>query len=336
MALFDPTLPVTLTLEEVRVLNGLSRGAAIPIESRLSVGCSPESDLVLLDPLVSEQEAELECAPVPGGPLTVRWLNTPPPNAEPSAAQLPVIREAQVALGEVFVVSGVMLQYCNSDAPWDYALLPKIDAAQTPRIKRKRRASRRAPTLKLRIFQGVMGLGLVALVGIAALMYFQRQSQSNALAQRAAPKAAGVSASQVASELQLEMESRGLTTLQATVDRGVVHVVGTVPASRQEEFERMVERARATYRRTRFRFETTNEAGPGPALDIVAIAGGATPNLLLRDGSQLYVGSALTGFTLAGIEGSCAILVADDSAARTTQCLGASKPAPAPPVTVQP
>ncbi|MDB5880106.1 MAG: YscD/HrpQ family type secretion apparatus protein [Variovorax sp.] len=330
MTLFDPGLPITLTLEEVRVLNGLSRGAAIPIESRLSVGCSPENDLVLLDPLVSEQEAELECPLMPGGPLIVRWLNTPAPGAEPSTDEPPIVREAQIALGDVFIVSGVTLQYCNSDAPWDYALLPKVDPAKLPRIGRKRRQVRRAPTLKLRIFQGVMGLGLIALIGIAALMFFQRQNQSKVLVQSAVPKAAGLTASQVASELQFEMESRGLTTLQATVDRGIVHVIGTVPASRQEEFERVVERARATYRKTRFRFETTNEAAPGPALDIVAIVGGATPNLLLRDGSQLYVGSALMGFTLSGIEGSCAILLAADNVSKATQCLGASKPPGAP------
>lgn len=325
MAFFEPGPSITLTLEEVRVLNGLSRGAAIPIESRLSIGCSPESDLVLLDPLVSEQEAELECPLMPGGPLIVRWLNTPAPGAEPATAEPPVVREAQIELGEVFTVSGVMLQYCNSDAPWDYALLPKVDSARPSRVGRKRRNSRREPTLKLRIFQGVMGLGLIALIGIAALMFFQRQDQGKVLAQSVVPKVAGVSASQVASELQFEMESRGLTTLQATVDRGIVHVVGTVPASRQEEFERVVERARATYRKTRFRFETTNEAAPGPVLDIVAIVGGATPNLLLRDGSQLYVGSALMGFTLSGIEGSCAILLAADNVNKTTQCLGASK-----------
>ena len=56
MAFFDPNVPIVLTLEEVRVLNGLSRGAAIPIESRLSVGCSPESDLVLLDPLSASRK----------------------------------------------------------------------------------------------------------------------------------------------------------------------------------------------------------------------------------------------------------------------------------------
>lgn len=327
MAFFDPNVPIVLTLEEVRVLNGLSRGAAIPIESRLSVGCSPESDLVLLDPLVGEQEAELECPLMPGGPLTVRWLNTPAPNAEPSAEELPVVREAHIELGEVFIVSGVMLQYCNSDAPWDYALLPKLDPSQqAARLKRKRRPVRRAPTLKLRIFQGVMGLGLIALFGIAALMFFQRQEQSKAAVLSDVPKVTGMTASQVATEVQFEMESRGLTTLQATVERGIVHVVGTVPASRQEEFERVVERARATYRKTRFRFETTNEAGTGPALEIVAIVGGATPNLLLRDGSQLYVGSALMGFTLSGIEGSCAILLAADNVTKTTQCLGAVKP----------
>ena len=331
MALFDPSVPITLTLEEVRVLNGLSRGAAIPIESRLSVGCSPDSDLLLLDPLVSDQEAELEVPLMPGGPLTVRWLNTPPPNSEPKAdplaEELPVIREALVELGDVFTVSGVMLQYCNSDAPWDYALLPKVDPVQVPKLKRKRRPPvRQPPTLKLRIFQGVMGLGVVALIGIAVLMFFQRQEQDKVSAQRAIPKVAGMAASQVASELQFEMESRGLTTLQATVERGIVHVAGTVPASRQEEFERVVERARATYRTTRFRFETTNEASAGPAFDIVAIVGGATPNLLLRDGSQLFVGSTLMGFTLNGIEGGCAVLLASDGVTKATQCLGARKP----------
>ncbi|MGI4776869.1 MAG: hypothetical protein ACRYGA_01915 [Janthinobacterium lividum] len=326
MTSIDPSEPVILTLAEVRVLNGLSRGAAIPIELFLSVGCSPENDLVLLDPLVSEQEAELECSPEPGGPLTVRWLNKPAPNAEPASDEPPVVREAHVALGEVFAVSGVMLQYCNSDVPWDYALLPKVDPSKAPRSKRRRPPVRRAPTLKQRIFLAVMGLGTVALVAIAALMLFQRQEQAKALAVGRVPKAVGVSASQVASEVQLEMESRGLATLHATVEHGIVHVVGTVPTSRQEEFEQMVERARATYRKTRFRFETTNEAGPGPALEIAAIVGGATPNLLLRDGSQFYVGSLLKGFTLAGIEGSCAILLAADNVTKKTQCLGASRP----------
>ncbi len=328
MALFDPSLPITLTLEEVRVLNGLSRGAAIPIESRLSVGCSPESDLLLLDPLVSDTEAELEVPLMPGGPLTVRWLNTPPPNVEqPPSEELPVIREALVELGDVFTVSGVMLQYCNSDAPWDYALLPKVEPQQVARPKRKRRTPvRRPPTLKLRLFQGAMGLGVLALIGIALLMYFQRQEQEKVIARRAVPKVAGITASQVASELQFEMESRGLATLQATVERGIVHVSGTVPASRQEEFERIVERVRATYRTTRFRFETTNEAASGPAFDIAAVVGGATPNLLLRDGSQLFVGSTLMGFTLTGIEGGCAILLAADGSTKATQCLGARKP----------
>lgn len=326
MTSIDSREPVILTLPEVRVLNGLSRGAAIPIGLFLSVGCSPECDLVLLDPLVGEQEAELECAPEPDGPLTVRWLNKPAPNVEPASEALPVVKEAQVALGEVFVVSGVMLQYCNSDAPWDYALLPKVDPSKALRPKRRRRPARRPPALKQRLFLAVMGLGAAALVAIAALMLFQKQEQGKALAVKSVPKAVGASASQVASEVQLEMENRGLTTLQATVEHGIVRVAGTVPASRQEEFEQMVERARATYRKTRFRFETTNEASPGPALEIAAIVGGATPNLLLRDGSQLYVGSLLDGFTLAGIEGNCAILLAADKLTKTTQCLGAGKP----------
>lgn len=328
MASFDASLPEVLTLEEIRVLNGLSRGAAIPVETRLTVGCSPENDLVLLDPLVSDQEAELKVPLMPGGPLIVRWLHTPPPSAQSQGTDLPVRREALVELGDVFIVSGVTLQYCTTDAPWDYALLPRIEPAQTPVLRRKRRRSAQA-TLKLRVFQCVMALGLVSLVGIGALMYFERQQQGKAVAQRAIPKVGAVTASQAAAEVQLDMERRGLTTLQATVDRGVVHVIGSVPASRQEEFERIVERARATYRQTRFRFETTNETAPGPALDIVAVVGGATPNLLLRDGSQLYVGSTLMGFTLSGIEGSCAILLAADSVTKTTQCLGASRPQPA-------
>lgn len=327
----DPTdLPVVLTLAEVRVLNGLSRGAAIPIDSTLTVGCSPESDLVLLDPLVSEREAELECSPEPGRPLTVRWFSRPAPNEQQTVDEAPIAKEATVALGEVFAVSGVMLQYCDSDAPWDYTLLPRIDASKTHGPMRKRKPARRAATLKQRLFVGAMGLGAIALVCIAALMVFQRQEQGRIAAASAVPKVAGASATQVAAEVQMEMESRGLTTLQATVDRGIVRVAGTVPASRQEEFERMVERTRATFRKTRFRFETTNEAGPGPALDIAAIVGGATPNLLLRDGSQLYVGSTWGGYTLAGIDGSCATLLAADGVTKTTQCLGANRPLAAP------
>jgi hypothetical protein len=65
---------VALVLEEIRVLTGLSRGAAIPIESVLSVGSDAQCDLVLHDPLVLPHEAHLERPAGPGGPLRVDWL----------------------------------------------------------------------------------------------------------------------------------------------------------------------------------------------------------------------------------------------------------------------
>jgi hypothetical protein len=317
---------VGLVLEEIRVLTGLSRGAAIPIESMLRVGSDPECDLVLHDPLVAPCEAQLERPEGAGGPLKVDWLEQPADETG-IAAVGPITRSASIALGDVFLVSGVSLQYCNSDAPWDYSLLPKTIVPALPPTEV---AVARGPWHRRPRALGVIAAAciLAGVLAVAGIYYFHERERelAEAIARRtSAAQARAPTLEQVARKLQEEIDGRGMSTVKIAAGRDHVKISGNVPGERQEEFEGVVERARALHRRVRFRIDNAVDSPVGPIVDIVAIVGGAAPNALLGDGQQLYIGADIQGFRLVGIEGACAVFRVIDSSTRISRCLGTEK-----------
>ncbi|MDB5821272.1 MAG: hypothetical protein JWQ11_4912, partial [Rhizobacter sp.] len=94
-----------ITIKEIRVINGLSRGAALPLETPLYVGSNPDCEIYLADPGIADRHLLLELDET--GKVTILDLT--------KAEAIPI----EQAESSMFQAGDVKLLWCESDKSWE-------------------------------------------------------------------------------------------------------------------------------------------------------------------------------------------------------------------------
>lgn len=305
----DSSLSI-LTLVELRVLEGLSRGASLPLDEALTIGHDDSSDLLLMDDGVAPSHARI--TPVEGGFL----LEVNGTSGETSSAR-------QLALGEAFALGAARLVCCSTDTPWDALFAaappsPTSDAVKAPGSRL---------TLRSRRLRLLVGL-LTALILTAALLTWL-------VSQDIAPAPATATATHDAPHAVVDLQTLGhwardiehrlqvadLSALETDVHQGAVRISGAVPGTALPRLEQVLKTARRERPDIRIVLQL-KEALPEPLpFRVKALVGGPYPRVLLDDHHLLYPGDRHAGVFLIAINGTCLTLMQEAEQQKTQVCL---------------
>ncbi|WP_207004419.1 FHA domain-containing protein [Trinickia mobilis] len=266
---------------ELRVLNGLHRGATLPIDaSSVRIGSDADNDLVLLDPGIEPHHATLVC----DEPGALRWSLC---NAGEPA---PLPAGAPVDLG------GVYLVVVAEDAPWS-APAARPSAAEPAN-------GARAPYALAA--SAVAALLLVA--GIGALAYAKTTPASRTLLPVPAPRAAEArTAGDAACAQKLRAQLRAIDErLTLVAAPGDWRIEGELDGSAETRLDAALAAFRAqACRLPPLQFMYRIAAAPSPAslpFALAQIQAGAEPFIVTDSGVRLYPGSSFMGMTVDRID----------------------------------
>jgi hypothetical protein len=318
--------PVVLTLTELRVLSGLSRGAAMPFEDSITIGSDYACDLILVDPGISPQHAGLKLDSE--GRFVLRPVSQ-------SGAASKVEADRVIERGVAFDLSGVRMVVCESDAEWDFALpIPTppppsaIDMAvangvAAGRLGRGAAAQRPAPApldvKKLAQWGGGAVLACVVLLGL--FLYFD--------ADPAPPPAPPPVMKRVYSEADVQgiaaqfaarLDSLDIPGLKLVTAPQQLTVAGSVDRTAEGRFESAVQQLRDAHPGLKVRLDLGGPGASALPFEITAAIGGANGSVLLSDGQQLFVGAEEAGFKFLGLSGNCLNFLQVATQQKVSQC----------------
>lgn len=283
---------------ELRVLDGLSQGAALPLfGEQWSIGAQADADLVLSDPGVAEHHALLQC-------FDGNW-------SVQAQAQLVYATDGQamaqipnLALNVPFLVGSVRLCVTLAEQPWPQPPAPLSVAPSSP--------DEPAQALKLSSISLSQPKRLISLVlmmaVIIAVVSMVSTGEHEAQASLMPPM---VSKFELASPFEVrrqllkmlaerELSQRvslqvinGQVVLSGSVSQDDVELVARMLSRFAEQFDSAV----PVISRVRVR----DDALP---FKIVQIVGGPNGHVVLGDGSRLFVGDQVEGLRLVLIDNS--------------------------------
>jgi hypothetical protein len=295
-----------LTLTELRVLSGLSRGAAMPFEGSVTIGSDFACDLILVDPGVGAMHAVLSET---AEGYTLRELPS-----DPSAVHGGTVVELHH--GTAFEVAGVRMLICESDAAWDFSLpvpvpppLTAIEAAVADGVAAGRLGARVATQSKVRaplpvkaIATAVGALSLLALVAVLLIRYFNAEEpRPIAPAPVAARAYSEADVQSIADQFALRLDQLNIPFMKLVPAAQQLTIQGALARDAESRFEHAVQELRDNNRGLKVRLDLNALAVSVLPFEITAAVGGANGSVLLADGQQLFVGAEEAGFKFLGL-----------------------------------
>lgn len=285
---------------ELRVLDGLHQGAALPLfGEQWSLGAHADADLLLDDPGIAEHHARLLLA-------EGRWsVQAEAGLLKGSDGQL-LAQIGDLALNTAFVIGSVRLCVSQADQPWMQAPAPKQDRqvaepeSQTPL------------PLTLSSISSTQQKGLVSLLLLCAVIIMaagiifsgEREAQAS-LMPGVIQKPGLDSPSEVRQQLMKMLTERELlqrVNLQIVNDQ--IALNGVVSQEEVELIARMLDRFAEQFdtvvpviSRVRVRDGTL-------PFKILQIVGGPNGHVVLEEGTRLFVGDEVDGLRLVLIDNS--------------------------------
>lgn len=307
-----------ITIREIRVLSGLSRGAALPLDTPFYIGSSSECDLFLTDSTVADRHLMLESNE--DGAISVQDLTDP--RAIPS-----LILESTV-----FRAGDVELIWCASDKSWEASSEPPaavdLDQKMDERLAQSRAQKPRTRKLAL------VGLMLGALVALMTIASFYSASGAKPRPVPAAgtrnltapnrTNASEVRDMKVAIEHTLDAKAFSQLTV-SNRDKGLV-ITGHIRTDQQPELETLIRSWRKQSPLVRIDLQLSESAALSLPFEIVAMVGGPSPLVMTSTGQSLFPGSESDGFRLVLFNGACITFERIDTHQRLKQCVDHSSP----------
>ncbi|MDY7530908.1 FHA domain-containing protein [Pseudomonas sp. Bout1] len=281
---------------ELRVLDGLHRGAALPLfGEQWSIGAHPDADLALYDPGIAERHVRLQC-------VEQRWSVQAEEGVMQDADGLILAQIADLELNAIFSIGNVRLCVTRADQPW-----PQAPVHQAPMPPEEASAS-----LKLSSISGVQQKRLISLVAVVAVIIMalgmastgEREAQAS-LMPAATPKHPLGSPFEVRQQLLKMLNERELInriSIQLVNDQ--VLLDGDVPQDDLELVSRMLRRFGEQFDTAvpvMSRVRTRDATFPFKILQIV---GGPNGHVVLEQGNRLFVGDEVDGLRLVLIDNS--------------------------------
>lgn len=288
---------------ELRVLNGLHRGAALVLdEETLRLGSGAQSDVLLLDPGIAGCHASIVRSDT-GWALTAEEGRVG--NRDGDALTLPT----PIKAGDRFLLDGVWLGFDPVGTPWPAALpnLPTAavePTAPAPAPARPRRIGRG----RIVVMSILAGLTLAAWGAAAGWALHQSEPPPPAPAPQtlrpvqAPPK---VATPKLADLFRAELKMRELLhRVEFLENRDGWTLRGDLDADEQSRLERLLVKFEREHRPG---FPIRASVLPAIKLlpfRIVQVSGGRNANIVTADGHRLYPGDTLSGYRLVAIEGN--------------------------------
>ncbi len=283
---------------ELRVLDGLHQGAALPLfGEQWSIGAHVDADLVLNDPGIAEQHARLRL-------IDSNWSVQAEAGLLQDADGQVLAQIARLALNVTFLVGSVRLCVTLADEPWPQAPAPVATAS--PRVNEPARA------LKLSAISHSQQKRLITLVLVVTVIFvlvgMASTGKPEALASLMPPvvqKQELASPFEVRQQLlkmlrERELSQRvglqvinGQVALSGDVSQDEVDLVARMLSRFGEQFDSVV----PVISRVRVRDGTL-------PFKIVQIVGGPNGHVVLEEGSRLFVGDEVDGLRLVLIDNS--------------------------------
>ncbi|MBP2874512.1 MULTISPECIES: FHA domain-containing protein [Pseudomonas] len=283
---------------ELRVLDGLHQGAALPLfGEQWSIGAHADADLVLNDPGIAEQHARLRL-------IDSNWSVQAEAGLLQDADGQVLAQIARLALNVTFWVGSVRLCVTLADEPWPQAPAPVAPAS--PRVNEPARA------LKLSAISHSQQKRLITLVLVVTVIFvvvgMASTGNPEALASLMPPvvqKQELASPFEVRQQLLKMLSERELNQrVGLQVINGQVALSGDVSQDEVDLVARMLSRfgeqfdsAVPVISRVRVRDGTL-------PFKIVQIVGGPNGHVVLEEGSRLFVGDEVDGLRLVLIDNS--------------------------------
>ncbi|AZE82124.1 type III secretion protein HrpQ [Pseudomonas orientalis] len=285
---------------ELRVLDGLHQGAALPLfGEQWSLGANPDADLLLNDAEVVEHHARLRLA---DGCWSVQAEAGLLKNSEGQAlAQI-----VDLALNTVFLIGSVRLCVSLADQPWPQA------PASNPALPLSEPVGQAPLALKLSSISSSQQKRLISLVlafavltaAVGIIFSGERNAQAS-LMPTVIQKPELVSPFEVRQQLLKMLSERELAQrISLQVINGQISLSGDVSQEDVDVVARMLDRfgkefdtAVPVISRVRVR------DGVLP-FKIVQIVGGPNGHVVLEEGSRLFVGDEVDGLRLVLIDNS--------------------------------
>lgn len=281
---------------ELRVLNGLRQGAALPLfGEQWSIGAHPDADLMLNDPGIAEQHARLRL-------IGSNWSVQAEAGLLHDHEGQVLAQIASLVLNLPFSVGAIRLCVTLADQPWPEAPAPASPSrpTQAPRVLQLSSISQ---TQQKRLISAVLVVAIVlVVVGLASTG--ERQAQAS-LMPPAVVKHELASPFEVRQQLLKMLSERELSKrVSLQVINGQVALSGEVSQDDVELVSRMLNRFGDLYdsavpviSRVRVRDGTL-------PFKIVQIVGGPNGHVVLEEGSRLFVGDEVDGLRLVLIDNS--------------------------------
>ncbi|MBK5435847.1 type III secretion protein [Pseudomonas sp. TH32] len=281
---------------ELRVLDGLHQGAALPLfGEQWSVGAHPDADLALYDPGIAERHVRLQC-------VERRWSVQAEEGVIQDADGLILAQIADLEFNSTFSIGNVRLCVSRTDQPWPQAPAPVHQAPAPP--------SEAPATLALSSISGTQQKRLISLVVVVAVIVTalgmsssgEREAQASLMPPMTRKNELG-SPYDVRQQLLKMLNERELTNrISIQLINGQVLLDGNGSQDDVELVSRMLSRfgeqfdtavpvmSRVKVRDTTFPFK------------ILQIVGGPNGHVVLEQGNRLFVGDEMDGLRLVLID----------------------------------
>jgi type III secretion protein D len=281
---------------ELRVLDGLHQGAALPLfGEQWSIGAHPDADLALYDPGIAERHVRLQC-------IEQRWSVQAEEGVMQDATGLILAQIADLELNATFSIGNVRLCITRADQPWPLAPAP-VHQAPTPAVE--------APaTLKLSSISGTQQKRLISLVVVVAVILTalgmvstgERKAQASLMSPVIRKNELGSPYDVRQQLLKMLNERELINRISLQLINGQVLLDGNVSQDDVELVSRMLSRFGEQFdtqvpviSRVKMRDSTL-------PFKILQIVGGPNGHVVLEQGNRLFVGDEVDGLRLVLID----------------------------------
>ena len=285
---------------ELRVLDGLHQGAALPLfGDEWSIGAHADADLVLNDSGIAEQHARLRF-------IDSNWSVQAEAGLLRGADGQVLAQIARLEVSVPFLVGTVRLCVAQADQPWPQASAPA--AVPTP----PRPNADPARTLTLSSISHSQQKRLLSLVLVVTIIIMavgmastgEREAQASLMPPEVKKNELG-SPFEVRQQLLKMLNERELDhRVSLQVINGQVALNGDVSQEEVDLVARMLSRFGEQFDSAVPVISRVRVRDSAPPFRIVQIVGGPNGHVVLEDGGRLFVGDELDGLRLVLIDNS--------------------------------
>jgi type III secretion protein D len=285
-----------LMMFELRVLDGLHQGAALPLfGEQWSIGAHTDADLLLHDPGIAEQHARLRL-------IEANWSVQAEAGLLRGADGQVLAQIARLALNDVFSVGGVRLCVSLADEPWPQSPAPApVAPPALNEPARQLNLSTISHSQQKRLVSLVLAITVIFIV--VGMAYTGDPEAKASLRPPVVQKQALASPFDVRQQLLKMLNERELSQrVNLQVINGQVALDGDVSQDDVELVARMLNRFGEQYDSAVPVISRVRARDGALPFKIVQIVGGANGHVVLEEGSRLFVGDEVDGLRLVLID----------------------------------